>query len=243
MILAVYLFIAQALTLADLAFLLDPSSSAACATSDTSLAHDEFLEGWGTPGPENTWTTNSSVNITYDEDADTAARTENKPTGACDTALLVTVNAGSTASGSVYWNRGSAIAAATTVDHIFYLYFTSVPDVTEQFAMVAAGNSSSQGSGRQWWLYVTNAAGALSFQARGSTYSAVVAGSSNQWMKVRIHADATAASSFLQIDDGATNTFTRANVDFQYLHIGAIAEVTSGDNATYYADLIAINTP
>jgi hypothetical protein len=216
--------------------------SAVCATSDTTLPHDQLLEGWQNSGPENTWTSWVGTDVaSFDQNFDTSALTTGKPVGACDRGLQVTVT-GTAGEETIYWNRGSAVTVSLqAVDVYFYINVTTSPDAGENISICNL-NSTATGSGSVMaYINVRNNAGSIEIQAEASTSSAFTALSSG-WNKCKVHLDTTAASSYFQLNDGTQNTFTRLGTTFQYVHIGAEQHALN-ENITYVVDLITVDFP
>ena len=213
---------------------------AGCATTDTTLPHDTLLEGFGTPGYEQAWTeVGTTANI--NDAADSSALAENKPDGACDTAWYLNVPTDGTET-YAYWNYGSAIDTATVnIDTYFYLWIATGPDAGEDFAIaqIYEGVSTYQ----VLKLVLENSGGTLRIYVSSSANSATVNLTTGVWQKIMIHLDTTAASSYLQVDDGAKKTFTRYNYDVQCVRIGAPNGLDANDNGSLYFDLVCVNTP
>jgi hypothetical protein len=132
---------------------------------------------------------------------------------------------------------GSAIPYTSTTDFIFYLYITAKPDDGRNFACFST-------TGGAIYLIIEGYMGDCYLTIDSSVDSTPTAITLNTWHKVKIHADATAASSYIQIDDGVTsNTFTRASVNYDGINFGAPIFCGAGDAANFYIDVVAINTP
>jgi hypothetical protein len=219
---------------------------AGCATSDTTLPHDQLLEGWGAGGAENTWTSWVGTDtVSFNQNFDTSALTTGKPTGACDTGTQVTVT---TAAGdeSLYWDRGSAVTMASqAVDHYHYLYVTTEPDAGEAFVYISL-NASATGSGSiTTWIKMRSNGGQMEVQAEGASASAWVAITENSWNKIKVHMDTatTGSTSYIQVNDGATQGYNRFGTEFRYVHYGAVQEHAINENAVYVLDLITADFP
>lgn len=219
------------------------AAGGSCATSDTALAHDTLLEGWGS-GAENTWTAwQNADSAAFNTSYDSSALTANKPTGACSTAIEVAVN-NTAGEESLYWNNGSAITLSTTpTDFIFYIYITSGMDASETFTIVNI-NTGATGTGSvSSFVNLRNNAGTFEVQCEGGSSSTWEPLTASQWNKVTVHFDATAASSYINVNDGTNRTFTRLGTTWQYIHIGAPYGHAANEACTYVLDLFAVNTP
>lgn len=220
-----------------------PAAGGACATSDTTLAHDTMLEGWGS-GAENTWTAwQNADSVAFNTSYNSSALTTGKPTGACDTAIEVAVS-NTAGEESLYWNNGSAITLATTpTDFVFYIYITSGMDDGEVFTIVNI-NTGATGTGSvSAFINLRNSSGTFQVQGEGNSSSAWASLTASQWNKVTVHFDSTAANCYINVNDGSNQTFTRLGTTWQYIHIGAPYGHAANEACTYILDLFAVNTP
>ncbi len=221
-------------------------ASASCATADTTLDHDQLLEGYGAGGAENTWLSWVNVDVaTYDQNFDTSALTTGKPTGACNTGVQVTIN-NTSGNESLYWDRGSAVTLASqAVDFYAYLYVTTEMDASENFTIISL-NATATGSGSVTvWVNLRSNAGAMEVSAEGgnsSTWGALV---ENSWNLIKVHMDTatTGNTSYIQVNGGSTLGFNRSGTEFRYVHIGAVQNHAVNEAATYVLDLITADFP
>lgn len=212
----------------------------ACATSDTALPHDTLLEGFGAPGYEvSGWTESIGAGGSIDDTADSSSLTTNKPTGACDTALRVI------SSGAVtyaQWDSGSA--RIYNFDFYFHIYFSTITVASGgTYVIFTVNNSSLNPAGTvRVQVRLRNTAGTLTIEAQGDTSSSTTTVTTGQWYKVKIHLDATAASSYIQVNDGAQNSFTRGTggANWRYMEVGGTRDVGAGEVLDAYYDVIAI---
>jgi len=226
--------------LGNVGFLASLKSVSACSTADSLLPHDTLLEGFQNGGFETAnWTSPAG---SPDPDFDTSALTSNKPVGNC--------NKGGDCSytGSARYfqhDLGSNIDLDTAaVDVYFYVWVASATSQTSRTG--SWGTSATPGSSFCGVLRLTsNGSGTTSFLMEGAVNSAAISITEGQWSLVKIHFDTTAASSYLQINGGTQEAFTRSagNIDFRYSHIGGTHGITGGENATFVVDQYAINTP
>lgn len=226
------------------------AATAACATSDTTLPHDFFLEGFevATTGYENTWTAGGTPGgVTYNPAADTTSLTTGKPIGACDQALRVTVAMADGNEDTIYWNSGGNDVDARAADFYFHVYIVTPPDGAEDLTIICGKNTTvpTSASGSSFQLILKQSGGNAVLMARGTTDSAEVTGLAlNTWHKVKMHIDPTAASSSMSVNDDTPVTFTRrTGVDPTYLHVGSADAATAGDSADFYLDLITVELP
>lgn len=217
-------------------------STVSCLSSDTTLPHDTLLEGFQTPGYENSWTevgTTANINDQYDS----SALSTGKPTGACDLALQLTAPTDGTET-YFKWNNGSEIDLDTqAVDVVFYLYLDTAPDDGENFYLLLA---QTAGSTTDVYITLRNNAGTIEIAGSGASTSAYQSISTGQWLKVKLHMDTTTSGSlsYIQVDDGTKRMFNRmSSRDFQYLSLGTVLGLDVNDSAVMIFDLIAINTP
>lgn len=223
-----------------------------CATTDTALPHDEFLEGWQVTDGENTWNfTDGGSDIVLDRNSDTTALTTGKPTGACDRAIKIVADLADVTAGYYRWNRGSAITAGTDIDFYFSIYIPTGGGMqtAENLGIISFGAGTTPATSKRVYCNLILAAGATKIYANGATSSSYVDSASNlsldAWHNIKIHTDvaADAAGSYIQIDGGTAKTFQRGPNNFQYTFIGAVDSLTIGDSTTNWVDVIAINTP
>lgn len=217
----------------------------ACATSDTSLPHDELLEGFqtATTGYENTWAeTGTTANITAA--ADSTALTSGKPAGACNQAWKLVVPTDGTET-YTQWNRGSSINPTTqAATFTFYVYIETPPDNGEVFYIFSLGSVTSPATAVAR-ISLRNTTGTITLTAVGSSSSADVTVTTGAWHKVATYIDTSTTGnlSTLTIDGGAANGFNRNTTAMQYLSLGATSSLEANDSGTLWFDLVCLNTP
>lgn len=211
-------------------------------TTDTSIPHDELLEGFQNPttGYENTWSETKPGNSTITVPADSSALTSNKPSGANNRCLKFVIDNDGVET-FVTWDRGSQILYNTnSLDVVFYFYGQH-NDANQSFTIAQVRNSTTTSL---FSLNFTRDAGTgYTLQCVGASSSNTVAISPNTWVKVKIHLDTTAANCYMQIDDGTQETWTRGNNSYQKLLLGAITGHGTNEDAVLYFDLVCWNTP
>lgn len=215
--------------------------SAVCATTDTSLPHDTFLEGFQGTGYE------SGVTIFEsgipNEDADTTSLTSGKPSGACSEAAYYDVSGA-----EVYtrWDLGANADLTGGMDFYCYLYIQAQPDNTEAIRIAVLGSTTSSSTAYICQLNIVGTTGNPSLSVIGSVNSSTVSVAMNTWHKVKIHLDATASAggSHMEVNDnGSPVTFTRFNNNLRYIFAGGVTSVGATDNVQVYFDLLTLDIP
>ena len=222
-----------------------PPAGSACASTDTALPYDHFLEGFQTTttgiNDGNAWTVAAVVGTgTVDPYYDTTALTTNKPAGACDRAWRLVLPTDGVETYQA-WDRGSAFDITTTaLTVVFYLYIETAPDSGEGYPIFRYGSSSTSVGSR---VDLTNSSGTLQLTAVGQTTSAAITVTAGQWEKVTmfISTDGATAASTLAVNDGTPQTFQRGAADPRYLTLGAGSGLVSNESGTFLIDLIAID--
>ena len=224
--------------------------AAGCTTADTALAHDELLEGWTGAGQENTWTSGGGeAGVTIDLDGDSSALTTGKPAGACDEAAKFTVVSASGTETYRYWDRGSAIATNADLNVRLYVYVEAGPDTGETFQFFYGGAFTAPGSGGgRARLNFVNVSGQLKLSASGTVTTSTSGTNgniaSNTWNKVEILLAGTdPTASTLVINDGTPLAFTSSLQLARYFAVGPGSSLETGDSATFWLDVIAVETP
>ncbi|MHA1347932.1 MAG: hypothetical protein ACTSO3_16135 [Candidatus Heimdallarchaeaceae archaeon] len=214
-------------------------SGGACTTPSTG---DELNEGFLGAGYENTWTESGTSTI-LDEDVTLPS---SPPTGCCSEGLKIDFVSGND---HTYWNKGSTIPYTTTTNIIFYVYFDTLglTDDYEGTALVIWDDDTTHAlwsHGTAVVEVVKNPASSTGYYIRGkaNTISSGIEITTGTWYKVMLHLDANAESSYIQIDDGTQQSFTREDVNGQYLSLG-VSELESGDSFKCYIGYIYIDTP
>ena len=218
-------------------------AAAVCAAP----AGDELSEGFDSDPPTNTWTagvlvkdTNLFYNHTLQADA---------PTGSCTGGAQLALTATSNRE-RIYWNRGSTIPVDTTMDIEFSIYFNTL-NVSNLTVMGFVGwSASNEGGTTGNTMQLKNAGGQYQVRGSGETQTSFVNISAETWYYVKIHCDATAASSYFQITGGGSTTcdaasecaFTRStSAAGQYLVMGKWGSQTDG--ADFEIGYITVSTP
>lgn len=213
------------------------ASAAACTTPTTG---DTMNSGWE-DGTYNDPTTYGSGWGTYGDPTAGATLTAGSPTGSCSKGLKIS-KTGDGSGQMASWDNGSTISRSGDMDIVFSLYITSnisLPDSDSRVILMwSAIDDWSTGAG-----LVT-----IGIYKSGTTYSlrvnvdTFVTITTQEWHTVTIHLDGTAASSFVKIDAGSENAFTRGDAnDGRYLHIGALWPGVAV--IEYEIGYVYINTP
>jgi hypothetical protein len=219
------------------------NTSASCGTADSPLAGDELKYGWEA-GDTGTWTSWVGTDtVAFDQAFNTSALTANKPTGACNLGVQLTV-ANTSGDESIYWNRGSAVTIASQVTDIyFYLYVTTPLDNTENFTLMSI-NTSATGSGSiTTWVNIRNSGGTMQVNGEGSNSSTWGNLTASQWNQVRVHIQDGAGNSYVSVNGGANQTFTHNGTQWQYIHIGAVQNHSINEAFVGVMDVVVVNTP
>lgn len=227
-----------------------PASAAACATADTTLPHDELLEGWTGASQENTWTSaGGEAGVTIDLNADSSALTAGKPTGACNEAAQFTIVSATGTETYYRWDRGSTIATNVDLNTRLYLYVTTAPLTGQSMQIVYFGafTAPTSGGGRVR-LNLSDVSGQMKLSASGTTVTSTTGANGNismdTWIKVEILCAGTdPTTSSLVIDGGTPLGFTSALNLSRYFCVGPGANLETADVATFYLDVIAVDTP
>lgn len=210
-----------------------------CLTTDTVLPHDILLEGWQSGG-ENTWTnTGDTAKIDI---IDSSAFATGKPAFLCNSALVCSNGTDGVEAFKLY-DLGSTIdTSSTALDVTQWIYVHTAPGNNDLIRIWGMNNSvSSATSSEVCGLNLTNAAGVVWIGiAATTTYTNIPTG---EWVKVAVHLDPTAASSTFTVNDGDSQTFTRANNSVRYLRIGAPSSLDANDTGIMLFDGLHLNTP
>ena len=193
------------------------STSGVCSTPTTGSV---FNEGYVGAGSE-VMTTDANV-----DDDFTLSGTP--PTGSCTEGAQFTVPA-STAEYSVMDIATSSFGVTKDIYASIYIDSITLAD-SASFAVLnmalTADGDTTNGPGR---VLIANSAGTYYFIAYGDAGSTAVAITLDTWYEVKLHLDATAASSYLQVTGGGSTTcdgvaectFTRKNITGEYVYVGA----------------------
>ena len=215
------------------------SGGSPCTTPSTG---DELNEGFLGAGYENTWT-ESGTGSTIDEDASLSG---SPPTPCCSEGLKVELVSGSA---HTYWDRGTTISYTTNTDIVLYLYFETLSFDTdyESCAILIWDNDTthatwSYGTGFVELVKDSSSSTGYYLRGHGSSTGSGIEVTTGSWYKIQFHLDSTATSSYLQVDDGIQDSFTRADVNSQYLSIGTEG-VETGDSLKFYVGYVYVDTP
>lgn len=221
---------------------------ASCATTDTTLGRDQFLEGFQTVttgvNDGNSWTyTEVGTTANIDTYHDTTALTTGKPTGACDRGMrIVAPSDGTETYGQ--WNKGSEIDVdAGGLVVVFHIYVETALDDTES---VYVGGAVNGAGNTCFFVNMRNSGGNTQLQTSASTVASWTTVSTGTWVEVKVTLDAAAAAGGCSVTyNGASGgTFTRiAARDLQTLKLGCVSGLESGDTPTFAWDLVAIDVP
>lgn len=219
-----------------------------CESADTLLPHDELLEGFQPDNFENVWTFVPGVDhFTATVGYDTGLLTDGKPTGACDSGLRFDIPVegdGLNAVEYYYWDRGSGIPDTGEADLYFYIYPVEAPLAPGQnFAFMTLGAANDPSGNVVCNVVLVNNGGSFAIRVEGLADTPNVDIPVGQWYKIQIHLDPVAANSFLSVEDGAPQAFTRTNKDLRFIMAGVTAGKTTGESAKLVLDLVTLNTP
>lgn len=213
-------------------------NSAACSVSDSANPHDTLAESFIGTGYQNSWTEPAG---SPDEDYDISALTSGKPAGTCNEGLDCSYTGAARYS---QWDNGSNIDIDTINLDVYLTIW--VASTTSQTSRTGSwGTSATPGTSFCGVLRLTSdGAGNVTLLMEGTVNSAAISITESAWHTVKIHFDTTAANSYIQVDGGAQQTFTRpATVDFRYSHIGGTHGISVGENATFVVGKYEIDTP
>lgn len=220
------------------------AAGGSCATSDTVLAHDEMLFGWGSGDDPTPWTgpvnITSADSVTFDTNYDTSALTTGKPAGACTTALRSTLS-GVAGHDTYQFDRGSIIGVGTAVRIQFYIYVQSNLSASRIAILTAGTNSDPTGGISVSVEFQTDTVPQV--RADAATSSAWISFTANSWNLVDVNVAAVAASSTIAVNGGTAQGFTSSAVSgVRYVYVGGCA-VGAGLTGQWVTDLVAVNTP
>lgn len=221
------------------------SVSIGCSSSDTTVPHDTFLEGFqtATTGYENTWSEfGTTANIT--PAGDSSALTSGKPTGACNQAIKFVMPSDGTET-YIRWNRGSLLDIDSVgLDLVFYIYVEDlIATDLQQYNMVVLSSGDTIGT-YATYLALGRSGANTYLNANGADASANIIFTRNAWHQVNLHLHSIAGGSYINVDGGSNQPFTRVvGVDFQYLWFGSVSGLAASENNTIWFDLICLNTP
>jgi hypothetical protein len=193
-----------------------------------------MTEGFEDTGYENTWTERGAAG--GDEDYSLPGT---PPTGGCSQGLYFNVN--EAADWSVY-DHGSALDTGSTIVTVeFYVRLVTTVGTGDSFYIYSFGTSStSYTTGSIARITIQENGGDIEVQAWGSVASSnwiTLPNPTTTYNKITLVMHTTAASSYIAVNDGTQETFTRGtNSATQYHHLGAVSAGT-GDTAQMVFDL------
>lgn len=168
--------------------------------------------------------------------------TGSPPTGSCSKGLLSDTSGES--GERVYWDNGSAIDYSTTnVTIEFSLYINSATIDSNQNIVLLSWSGTNTGSpGTPAFISLRNNGG-VSWQiyAYGGSISTLLTVTLETWYIVTLHLNTTAASSYIKLDSGAENNFTRADVSGRYLVIGSLQNESATEAVSFEIGYVTIN--
>jgi len=149
--------------------------------------------------------------------------------------------------GHTYWTRSSTIAYTTDVDVVCELYVDSATIDTGNSIVIMrwSGNTNATWNGTGYVEWHENGGGQDGWEMRGrgattGTYTSV---SLDTWYTVFLHLDGTAASSYITVDGGSEQYFTRSDINSRYLHLGAVEQIEDGEAITIEYGYCYVNIP
>lgn len=210
----------------------------ACSTPSDG---DELNEGFIGVGYENSWSETIGATGVVDEDH---TLTGSPPAGSCSEGLLTSVT---TSGGATYstWDRGSAITSSSNdvdVKAEFRINSYTLPNQFDQIRVLGWDADGTPGQGVGSSRIEWNGS-SLAIHCQGASVSTEDTISTGTWYTLTIHLDATAASSYCQIDSGAQRTFTRNSEDGQYLIAGPSDLLDADEAVAIEWGRVWINTP
>lgn len=240
----------QSFTFSDVAFVGQGSAASApagCNSGDTTIPHDEFLEGFETAtyglNDGNNWTTNwAGTTANIDEYFDISSYTTGKPDYSCDHGLKVTVP--NTTETYVEYDRGSEFDVDGT--NVLITAHVYIDDMTlgsgENHAILQFDNAAAAST---FYLTLGNDGSNNYLKIDASSDSAQATVSLDTWNKIEIRLGTTTSQCWFDLNDtmGETNVFTRyGSRDLRYLRVGAPSGVDSSDGgAVLYFDLLCVD--
>jgi len=215
------------------------ATASPCSTSDATIPHDTFLEGFEGTGYENTWT-ESGTTAGIDEDYSASWAV----TGSCSQVLRVVVPDDGTETYVSLTNGTWTLSV--NVDLYFYLLIPSsaAPATGEDYRIAVVNNNVAPGSNQRGRIHISNTGGTLGLYAQGSTISGTNTITTDTTYLVKMHLNTTVANSYLQIDGGTQHTFTRnTGTTMNHIHFGACEGLDAGEGSELRFDLLAFDTP
>lgn len=187
-------------------------NTGSCATP---FDGSNWNEGFLGAGYEETWSEGETVGASggvVDEDFTLSG---SPPSGSCSEGLnIIATLAGDDS--YVRHSYGSALSLPVDIEAEFYIDAVTIPTGGNTIALI-------QGYDASWLanqLQLKNSTGTTFLEVQSSTTSASMSVSLDTWHTVKIHLDSTAASSYVQLDGGAQNTFTRNGAP-KHFYVGA----------------------
>lgn len=217
----------------------------ACATSDTSLAHDEMLFGWEGGDDPTPWTGPTLITdvdaVTFDTAYNTSGLTTGKPSGACDIGLRATLTGTGGGHDSYRFDRSSLISVGTTVDVRCYVYIQTLL-VGARISILIGGAATNPDGSRNFAVELQTDT-VPQVRGDGATSSAWINLTENSWNLIHVHSNATNTSSTIAVNGGSAQGFsTSATAGIQYMYVGT-GFTSAGKTCVWVTDLLAVNTP
>lgn len=129
-----------------------------------------------------------------------------------------------------------SVTTSTSADINFELYVNSQSLDTSGVTRIAR----AFGVGAVATIRLTNNAGTIQIFASGSDDSTHTNITTGTWYSVSLHLDATLANSYISIDGGTHQTFTRNNYDITSVWVDCDNEYLTG-NVDYYVGYVSAN--
>jgi hypothetical protein len=224
----------------------------ACSTPSGSIVSEGFGEGStacysGATGDDATcsltWTV-SGDSVTWHHTLQAGS-----PTGSCTYGL--NSNTANESTERIYYDTVTTYAAATNLDLEFSIYFNSYAvDAGAFIQLISWGALNTGATGYNVTFALYNVTGTYQIGLYGASGSTKVTVSTATWYTVKIHLDATAASSYFQVTGGGSTTcdtasectFSRSNAaDNRYLVIGSLSGEGTGESVDYEIGYITLN--
>jgi hypothetical protein len=211
-------------------------------TCVTPLTGDVFNEGFIAKGYENNWL-ESIGTATLDENHSLGAT---PPAGSCTEGLYINFEANNTASATTH-DLGAEIVSTNNIDINIdiRLISSNFPfDYRAYTVFQLSDYSAPTSNSNVVRLELGRESGTIKMRTKGASNSNFAALTTGTWHTIRIHLDQTATNSYLQIDGGTQNKFTRGPNAGRYIHLGINGSPSLTDSAVEYeVGRIWIDTP
>jgi hypothetical protein len=226
------------------------SGEAACSTSQTTNAWDNFLEGFQNPttGCDSNWTqVGTSANIFTN--ADSSSLTKYKPDGACNQAVKFVVPTDGTET-YLQMDLGAAIDVdSVQTDVYFSIYVETAPDNFEYIPIL--GMEYNANPYTRFGVQLAKVGGQLVLLPVDSAGADNISIATGQWYVCKLSYDtakATDGSTFTVWSNGSQvgqSIFTRGGggaADIRYIFLGPCYALDVNDSGTFWIDLFMIKT-